>query len=359
MARSSLTGLRRGRTCPLARWPTPAGEAGRGCKRALLGPFSLTSGRGGRRTMGQAERPPPVRACVGEPGLAHRARRWPAKCCSRNWRPERRPTPYERRCRWRKWRCQPWAATPLSCCGRTGAASGRKTDLDWRSTSSVHREALRAALSTPPGLARDERLVLALSQRGTLLEDEPHADWAVGPREALEVLRQDARLALARDRARGYGRSTHADVVEAWETCFRTDPTSEEAATVLVRAYWASGRHAMATSTYRRCCAALEELGLPVSPAVGEVLETSSPETSPGTSRQRAAPGEERRLVSVLFAQLAGPVSAGEGIDPEEIRELVGGALAAVVTQVEALGGTVSAVFWYWPGGAIWRPRGP
>jgi class 3 adenylate cyclase/tetratricopeptide (TPR) repeat protein len=208
----------------------------------------------------------------------------------------------------------------------------------------VQREALQAALLTPPGLARDERLALALSQQGKLLEDEPHADWAVAPREALEVLRQDARLALARDRARGYGRSTHADVVEAWETCFRTDPTSEEAATALVRAYWASGRHAMATSTYRRCCEALEELGLPVSPAVGEVLGTSSPEMSPGTSRQRAAPGEERRLVSVLFAQLAGPVNAGEGTDPEEIRELVGGALSALVTQVEALGGTVSAV---------------
>jgi DNA-binding SARP family transcriptional activator len=186
----------------------------------------------------------------------------------------------------------------------------------------VHREALRAALSIPPGLARDARLALALSQQGTRLEDEPHADWAVGPREALEVLRQEARLALARDRARGYGRSAHADVIEAWEACSRTDPTSEEAATALVRAYCAGGRRALATSTYRRYCEALEELGLPASPAVGEVLGTSSPEASAGTSRQRAAPGEERRLVSVLFAQLAGPVGAGKSSAPRKFASL-------------------------------------
>ena len=41
----------------------------------------------------------------------------------------------------------------------------------------------------------------------------------------------------ARRRRRGLG------------TCFRADPTSEEAATALVRAYLAGGRHALATST--------------------------------------------------------------------------------------------------------------
>jgi class 3 adenylate cyclase/DNA-binding SARP family transcriptional activator len=223
---------------------------------------------------------------------------------------------------------------------RIWAQEGLDLEVDFP----VHHEALRAALSTPPGLGRDELLALALSQEGTLLEDEPYAEWAVGPRQALEALRQDARLALARDRARGYGRTAHADVVEAWEACSRTDPTSEEAATALVRAYAASGRHALALSTYRRYCKTLEELGLPVSPLVAEGLGTSSPEVSPGSPRQRAVPGEERRLVSVLFAQLAGPVGAGERLGPEEISELVGGALVAVVTQVETLGGTVSAV---------------
>ena len=45
-------------------------------------------------------------------------------------------------------------------------------------------------------------LVAALADEGDLLADEPYADWALRPREHLESLRQEARLALARDRAR-------------------------------------------------------------------------------------------------------------------------------------------------------------
>ena len=60
----------------------------------------------------------------------------------------------------------------------------------------------------PPWLwplqARDDRLVAALADDGTLLADEPYADWARAPRERLEALRREqARLALARDRAKG------------------------------------------------------------------------------------------------------------------------------------------------------------
>ena len=199
MARSSLTGLRRGSTCPLTRWPTPAGEAGRG-KSDASGPFLSDLGRGGRRTMGQAERPPPVRTCAGEPGLAHRApgglRSVVPATGGRGG--DQRPT-----------EGAVDGEVALSALGgdaaqllradrsRIWAHDGLGLELDL----SVHREALRAALPTQPGLTQDERLALALSQQGTLLEDEPHADWAVGPREALEVLRQDARLALARDRA--------------------------------------------------------------------------------------------------------------------------------------------------------------
>ncbi len=42
---------------------------------------------------------------------------------------------------------------------------------------------------------------------GAALEDEPLAEWAFEPREHLEWARQEARLALARDRMRGLGRS--------------------------------------------------------------------------------------------------------------------------------------------------------
>ena len=79
--------------------------------------------------------------------------------------------------------------------------------------------ALRSALRKEPGAERDAALSSALKQNGVLLDEEPYADWAVAPREALEVLRQRARLELARDRARGFGRSQPNAVVEAWEDC--------------------------------------------------------------------------------------------------------------------------------------------
>ena len=60
----------------------------------------------------------------------------------------------------------------------------------------THEEALRSALSMEPGGPRDAILSVALGQEGALLDDEPYADWALRPREALELLRQKARLTL-------------------------------------------------------------------------------------------------------------------------------------------------------------------
>ena len=49
--------------------------------------------------------------------------------------------------------------------------------------------------------------------------------------------------------------------------------------------------------------------------------------------------------MSVVFAELSGRAGGtGQRLGPEEVRELVGGALAEVVAQVEALGGTVTSV---------------
>ena len=46
--------------------------------------------------------------------------------------------------------------------------------------------------------------------------------------------------------------------------------------------------------------------------------------------------------MSVFFAELSGP--AGIGRDPEDVRHVIGGALAAVIAEVESLGGTVTSV---------------
>src|ERR1700735_5546427 len=56
------------------------------------------------------------------------------------------------------------------------------------------------------GQLGDDALSAALAEDGELLADEPYAEWAIRVRERYETLRQEARLALARDRAAGAGR---------------------------------------------------------------------------------------------------------------------------------------------------------
>ena len=128
-----------------------------------------------------------------------------------------------------------------------------------------HEEALRTALSLEPGYRRDAALVMALAEEGVLLEEEPYADWALRPREALELLRQRARLVLARDRSEGHGQNRPEDVIDAWEACLGHDPACEEAASALIQAYCAEGWFSLAHKTHERCRTALYDLGLHVS----------------------------------------------------------------------------------------------
>jgi class 3 adenylate cyclase/tetratricopeptide (TPR) repeat protein len=217
-----------------------------------------------------------------------------------------------------------------------------------------HEKALRAALSMGPGVSRDEALSAVLTEERVLLEDEPYADWAIRPREALESLRQRARLELARDRASGQGRAQPGAVADAWENCLSHDPTSEEAASALMRLHAVPGHRQLVVTTFERCRAALEALGLRVSPALEETRRAlvgdpprsmgAGPDVTPARTTSPRLSKEERRLVSVLFVELAAPVGVGQRLDPEDLREVVGGALAGVIAEVEGLGGTVTSV---------------
>ena len=209
----------------------------------------------------------------------------------------------------------------------------------------VQETALRAGLAMVPGQERDQILGSGLENECVLLEDEPYAEWAFERRETLEELRQEARLTLARDRLGGYGRSAPAHVVRAWESCFSHDLTCEEAASALIRAYQAQRRPALAINTYRRCRAALEELGLSVSPALDEAPpQLLAPARPRAFGAEPAYQGQELRLVSVLFAELSATGRRCEQIDPEEMGDVVGNSLAAIISQVEALGGTVTSI---------------
>ena len=201
--------------------------------------------------------------------------------------------------------------------------------------------------------SRDNALSTALQQNGILLDEEPYADWAIAPREALELLRQRARLELARDRTRGFGRSETDAVIDAWEDCLAHDPASEEAASALMRVYAATGQRQLASSTFERCRAAVGALGLAISPALeeakGHIGELAVATHAPARSREVVAPEayrgkDERRLISVLFAQFSGLFSWRERQDPEEAKRRSGNALAGAIAEVEALGGTVMSV---------------
>src|SRR5205823_4162453 len=54
-----------------------------------------------------------------------------------------------------------------------------------------------------------------------------------------------------------------------------------------------------------------------------------------------AAPPEERRQVTVLFADLSGYTAVSEGMDPERVKALVDSALRRLADEVERFGGTV------------------
>ncbi|HEX3956736.1 MAG TPA: AAA family ATPase [Trebonia sp.] len=165
-------------------------------------------------------------------------------------------------------------------------AAGVTVDAD------EQRAALRAALAMAPGADRDDALVAALADEADLLDDEPYADWAIRAREHLDELRRQARLALARDRA--------VSAVSAFPPPGTAPPAQGSA--------------------------------VGASPAGGPPS---------GAALSRGTPREELRPVTMLFAEVGAP--AGQW-DPEALREVVGGVLAAVIAEVEALGGRVTSV---------------
>ena len=108
-----------------------------------------------------------------------------------------------------------------------------------------------------------------------------------------------------------------------------------------------------ATARYCRSCGAtLEktcpscgtpaEAGQAFCDSCGTRLDAGSPgaETAPGAQPQ-AAPVAERRLVSVLFADLVGFTTLSESRDAEDVRELLSRYFEHVPPVIERYGGTV------------------
>ena len=355
-------GPRRDNECVVAGIAQDA-PAGQTVRVTLLGPLAVTAGN---RVAGSWTRPSARRLC--ELLLVTPGRRMTRDLACAELFPRLAPRAAARSLS----KALSMARAALADLGEPGAAllgadlthvwlsPGLEVDADLQAT------ALRAGLGLGPGLERDDVLSAALARGGQLLSDEPYAEWADRARERLDALRQEACLALARDRAKGAGRGAPDDVTAAWLAVLDHDPACEEAAAALIRGYLVADRPERAARVFERSRAALEELGLRISPslervyAAGAARELTSPSAAaglltsaasapvpsaaPGHAALRGVPREERRLVTMLFAEVAAPVGLAARLGLEALRDHVGASLAAVIAEVEALGGTVSSV---------------
>src|SRR5512145_2948790 len=103
----------------------------------------------------------------------------------------------------------------------------------------------------------------------------------------------------------------------------------------------------------------------------GECGAALSATAAPAASRPEPGPASERRLVSVLFADLVGFTALSESRDSEEVRELLSRYFDTSRRLIELYGGTVEkfigdAVMAVWgtPSArceqlSIWSPRSP
>jgi len=67
-------------------------------------------------------------------------------------------------------------------------------------------------------------------------------------------------------------------------------------------------------------------------------------EAATAAAVEAAGPREERKVVSVLFADLAGFTQRSEGADPEDVRAIVRPFHAVLRREVEARGGTLARI---------------
>src|SRR5439155_7839985 len=94
-------------------------------------------------------------------------------------------------------------------------------------------------------------------------------------------------------------------------------------------------------STLAQACPSCGAANEPGEKFCGECGTALTAEPRPAGGQVQAAPAAERRLVSVLFADLVGFTDASEGRDAEDTRELLSRYFETARTVIERYGGTV------------------
>ena len=218
-----------------------------------------------------------------------------------------------------------------------------------------------------PGELDLERFERLLESGGTEKLREALALWRGRPLEEFaldrfaqsEISRLDElRLAALEERIEAdlaFGR--HAALVAELEAFVAEHPLRERLCGQLMLALYRSGRQAEALAAYQDARRALvDELGIEPSRALQDleraILQQDpgldlAPAPEPAAESEPAEPPslppipEERKVVTVLFADLAGFTGRAEILDPEDARELLGRWYGCVRAEVERFGGLV------------------
>src|SRR5512134_2325303 len=212
------------------------------------------------------------------------------------------------------------------------------------------RKALAASNAELAAAALRDALAL---WRGPALADVAYEPWAQAEIARLEELRKvaleeriDADLSLGR----------HAELVGELEALVTAEPLRERLRGQLMLALYRSGRQADALAAYRAAREALVgELGIEPSPALQE-LEGAILRQDPGLAPPEpvveeavqpppaAAPtGAERKVVTILVADLTGSAALAEEQDPERSAALLAQLVGAVRDEIEEAGGHVES----------------
>jgi predicted ATPase/DNA-binding SARP family transcriptional activator len=204
-------------------------------------------------------------------------------------------------------------------------------------------------------------IAAVLSDALALWRGPPLADFAFDRFALAEIARlEELRLEALEERLEAdlvLGR--HSAVIGELEALVGQHPLRERLRGQLMLALYRSGRQAEALDAYRDARRALvEELGIEPTHALRELeaailrqdpaLDLRAParltegDVARATSGQAAEPpaGRERKLATVLFADLVGSTEIGEQ-DPERTRALLERFYAAMADEIERAGGTV------------------
>jgi DNA-binding SARP family transcriptional activator len=191
--------------------------------------------------------------------------------------------------------------------------------------------------------------------RGPALADVAYETWAQAEIARLEELRRAA-LEERIDADLVSGR--HVELVGDLEALVTAEPLRERLRGQLMLALYRSGRQADALAAYRTAREALVgELGIEPGPALQELERAilrqdpalAAPEPAVEEPARPARPvpvptGSERKVVTVLVADLAGSAALAEELDPERSGAFMEQLVGAVGGELEAAGGRLESV---------------